>query len=217
MSAIEKVSWVAGIVSAGVAVVVWISQPSSPIVQPSENTTTSGGQTGVTNIQMTGGTLALNGPNTSHQGTTSSSPLPAPNMSAKQSPPENNKNLSGGHDNLPAGNHQLKEGGWPLQLTQATKPLGNYAPSFDCEKATYQSEKIVCSSEDLSALDVKMTNKYKMVAELMSEGDKLALRKQQNHWLRVIREQCSDISCMKTVYENRINELILHEVRFMLG
>lgn len=85
--------------------------------------------------------------------------------------------------------------------------LPNQGPSFDCNKATYKSEKIICSSRELGILDLALANAYRDVVARITPDGKRALRNQQNYWLRNIREQCHDISCLRSLYEERISYL----------
>src|SRR5215217_476809 len=58
-------------------------------------------------------------------------------------------------------------------------------PSFDCTKATYRSERMVCSSPDLAVLDLAMANAYRdAAARVGTKGRKATLRNLQNRWLR---------------------------------
>ena len=80
------------------------------------------------------------------------------------------------------------------------------APSFDCKKTTWNSERIVCSSQQLAVLDLAMSNAYRDAAA-RSPNLTTELRVVQNQWLRKIRELCTDVVCMRRIYERRIAEL----------
>ena len=80
------------------------------------------------------------------------------------------------------------------------------APSFDCSKATRKSEKLVCSSTTLSALDVRMADLYRNVLNRNPELSK-EMRNAQNYWLRRVRESCDDVQCLEVLYRQRILEL----------
>lgn len=167
---LEKLSWIAGISSAIVAIIVWL-WPSPPAPGGAINRTVSSNQSGTTNIQVSGGgTLVIS--------------------SGAASPP----------------------------FTQPiTKPhesdLPDQGPSFNCIKATYKSEKIVCSSKELAILDLALANAYRDALAQVNAQNKPGLRNSQNYWIRVTRERCEvDIACLRSVYEQRINELksLLH-------
>ena len=92
--------------------------------------------------------------------------------------------------------------------TPPQQQLPSVGPSFDCAKATYRSERLICSSLELAVLDLAMSNAYRdAAARLGTRGDKATLRNLQNHWLRTVRERCFDVSCLKEIYKQRINEL----------
>ena len=90
-----------------------------------------------------------------------------------------------------------------LSLASPARLIPTVAPSFDCTKSTWKSERIVCSSQQLSVLDLAMSNAYRDAAA-RSPTRAAELRISQNHWLRKIRESCSDITCLQQTYEARI-------------
>lgn len=80
------------------------------------------------------------------------------------------------------------------------------APSFDCAKATWKSERMICASQTLAILDLSMSNAYRD-AIARSPENASALRNAQNHWIRSDRESCNDESCLQQLYEARIRDL----------
>lgn len=80
-----------------------------------------------------------------------------------------------------------------------------WSPSFNCALGSSNSERLICSSRELSEADVTLANAYK--AELEISTDKYALRKEQNAWLRNERDVCLDIDCLSKVYRQRIAKL----------
>jgi uncharacterized protein YecT (DUF1311 family) len=86
-------------------------------------------------------------------------------------------------------------------------PTVTHKPSFDCAKATYTSERLVCSFPDLASLDLSLANAYRDAAARSDSSGKAALRNQQNYWLRHVREKCQNAECLRGIYEARINEL----------
>lgn len=81
----------------------------------------------------------------------------------------------------------------------------SWAPSFDCAKVSTGAERLICSSKDLSAADVKMAVAYKAVAN--NSADKESLRSEQNAWRKNERDGCSDVQCMLGKYESRLAQL----------
>ncbi len=81
-----------------------------------------------------------------------------------------------------------------------------WTPSFDCAKASNGPERLICSSRELSAADVKLGQAYKWaLSNTLDKG--VALKKRQNEWLKNERDACSDVSCMLKAYQKRIDEL----------
>lgn len=103
----------------------------------------------------------------------------------------------------------------PRKPIAFTLPLPKPSPSFDCTKATYQSEKLICDSEELSTLDLKLAKAYKdALAKIEGSPRENELGKEQYDWLRQIRDKCSNTICLRRTYKSRIAELetIIHEV-----
>lgn len=115
----------------------------------------------------------------------------------------------------------LDLGGMMQQLDQAAKLMDHQAaqqpnqqqavqqqssaPSFNCAKASTATEHLICSSSDLSALDVKLSQLYQQVMSKSNDVD--SLKKSQNEWRKTKRDTCSDVNCLASTYNERINEL----------
>jgi uncharacterized protein YecT (DUF1311 family) len=92
--------------------------------------------------------------------------------------------------------------------SQPQQLMPSVGPSFDCAKAIYRSEQLVCASPELSVLDLAMANAYRdAAARVGTKERKVVLRNVQNHWMRKIREACADAVCLRDTYEQRIREL----------
>ncbi|AMP02092.1 hypothetical protein CAter282_4327 [Collimonas arenae] len=91
----------------------------------------------------------------------------------------------------------------------ANNAVQSWTPSFDCAKASNGPERLICSSPELSAADVRLGQVYK--SALNNAKDTGALRKRQNEWRKLERDGCSDVSCMLKAYQNRITELAASE------
>ncbi|HEV7505544.1 MAG TPA: hypothetical protein VGS07_11575 [Thermoanaerobaculia bacterium] len=121
-------------------------------------------------------------------------PTPAPSFSNSPAPSETKR------DPIPEPPKEIR-----LQPQQRLPSVG---PSFDCAKATYRSEHLVCSSPELAVLDLAMANAYRdAAARVRTRELKADLRNLQNHWLRSSRETCSDVTCLSEIYHQRITEL----------
>ena len=81
----------------------------------------------------------------------------------------------------------------------------SFSPSFDCEKASSGSERLICSSKELSVADVKLAQAYKLAANVSIDKD--TLKKEQNAWRKNERDACADIQCMLAAYQNRLIQL----------
>ena len=80
----------------------------------------------------------------------------------------------------------------------------SYATSFDCSKATQPSEKMVCNSPTLSALDDQMFALYSSVKTVSPNPD--SLKQDQIAWIKQMRT-CASESCMEQLYKQRISDL----------
>lgn len=81
-------------------------------------------------------------------------------------------------------------------------PGKSIAASFDCSKATTRTEKMVCANPELSQLDESLSRAYRAVQKRFGK----AAARDQRWWL-LLRDECSDESCLKLRYELRIEEL----------
>ncbi len=96
----------------------------------------------------------------------------------------------------------------PTELTQTeSAATGVIAgrPSFDCAKASTVSERLICSSPELSAADAELDIAYR--AARRAAKDKALMTAQQATWRKTVRDACSDVECMLRVHEQRISEL----------
>ncbi len=85
-----------------------------------------------------------------------------------------------------------------------------HAASFPCEKAVSPIEKSICTSPEVSQLDEYVGRYF--------EGAKLALRHadaclltNQKTWLKQVRGPCTDATCLKRVYLERL--AVLHALQ----
>lgn len=92
-----------------------------------------------------------------------------------------------------------------VQPTESAATVISWAPSFDCTKASMGSERLICSSKELSAADVALMQAYRSARA--ASTDKKWLQDQQNSWRKDVRDACSDVQCMLSAYEQRIAEL----------
>ena len=79
--------------------------------------------------------------------------------------------------------------------------LSLFAASFDCTKATTNVEKMICADGQLSQLDTKLSQIYSSFTLLTKE-----IKTDQRAWMKK-RNTCKDITCVQTLYQQRIEEL----------
>lgn len=91
----------------------------------------------------------------------------------------------------------------PIALI-APAPI-TWVPSFDCAKVSTGSERLICSSKELSEADVKLSVAYKAAANISTDKD--SLRSAQNAWRTTERDACSDVQCMLGAYQTRLAQL----------
>jgi uncharacterized protein len=79
------------------------------------------------------------------------------------------------------------------------------AAGFDCTKATTAIEKTICADGELSALDGKLMQAYKTSLSNSAKVD--TLKVEQRTWISTVRNKCSDATCLKQAYAERIAQL----------
>ncbi|WP_269580980.1 MliC family protein [Roseibium sp. Sym1] len=89
-------------------------------------------------------------------------------------------------------------------------------PTFDCAKAESSAEKLICSNDELGALDRTLGEVYGKAAEVVKSLDAGAeeelntLKAYQRGWVKG-RDECwkgeDELACIKATYQRRIAEL----------
>jgi uncharacterized protein len=92
-----------------------------------------------------------------------------------------------------------------LAAAAAMAGLQAQAASFDCAKASSQTEKSICASDQVSMLDEELSKVYTDAARTHTNSN--ALRASQREWLRNTRDKCQDEACLVNVYQRRIASL----------
>lgn len=83
------------------------------------------------------------------------------------------------------------------------------APSFNCNQARLNVERIICNSAELSALDLQMSNRYATALEESLDSKKLRI--EQRQWINTTRNACDSSECIEAAYSARIDSLALDE------
>lgn len=89
-------------------------------------------------------------------------------------------------------------------LTLAMTALPSVAASFDCAKASGETEKQICADSMLSTMDEILSRAYRIA--LVHPADRELVREWQKAWL-VLRNMCGDADCMRDAYREQIAEL----------
>lgn len=83
--------------------------------------------------------------------------------------------------------------------------IGNvWAASFDCNKATTEVERLICTNLELAQLDEKMAEGYQTARTSVTNPQ--AVKAKQLKWLSE-RNGCNNIACLKQSYGTRIAQL----------
>lgn len=90
------------------------------------------------------------------------------------------------------------------------KVEGPFKTSYDCARATSETDRAICYSPKIAAVDVRLANSY-IAALQRSPGRKQLLRQQQRKWLTQRDKQCTIykwwVDCLNEMYTKRISEL----------
>lgn len=89
----------------------------------------------------------------------------------------------------------------PEEVPVSTAPI-EIRPSFSCDKASTNAEKLICSDAELAAMDVSLSQVYKQY--LSNSSDKAATKKEQVAWIKSLNTGCLNVECMKIEYDKRI-------------
>jgi ankyrin repeat protein/uncharacterized protein YecT (DUF1311 family) len=81
------------------------------------------------------------------------------------------------------------------------------AASFDCHKARYSVEKLLCSNDELTKLDSQLGEAFTTATQNSRTDEGKRLKREQLKWLSNDRNLCVDSACLLNVYRRRINEL----------
>ncbi len=84
------------------------------------------------------------------------------------------------------------------------------APAFDCAGASGQVEQLICSDENLAALDQELARVYQSAQSALPQSELPALKVEQRGWIKG-RNDCwkaaDTLDCVTETYQTRIVEL----------
>jgi uncharacterized protein YecT (DUF1311 family) len=85
--------------------------------------------------------------------------------------------------------------------------FGAHAQSFNCHRAYFADEKLICTSPELSRLDERLNRIFGRTRNLLSPSGRNALDREEERWV-VARRRCGpDHQCVEDFYRDRIAEL----------
>jgi uncharacterized protein YecT (DUF1311 family) len=79
-------------------------------------------------------------------------------------------------------------------------------PSFNCRHARSRSERMVCGSGALAALDRRMSSMFYSALAGAAPGTRAALRRSRDRFL-AFRERCGNEACIAQAYRDRMDEI----------
>lgn len=95
-----------------------------------------------------------------------------------------------------------------LALLRAANATG---PSFDCENARSEAEKLICSDDALAALDMRLATNFAQALSHADANEVAGLTSAQRAWrtrmLKVCIAASSVRACLINAYNRRIGEL----------
>jgi uncharacterized protein len=108
-------------------------------------------------------------------------------------------------------------------LLAAFAAAGAHAASFDCKAAKTPTEKTICASPELSALDEKLAADYARALHALSPAGAARLKDSQRSWLRFAKAVCVPLelanrdeppaSCLEAEFRARLQQLAQAGVR----
>ena len=94
----------------------------------------------------------------------------------------------------------------PLAPQSAPPRVSSARPSFNCSNARTRSERAVCGSSGLAALDRSMAEVYNYAMDEADAPTASELRRTRDRFL-AYRERCSTDACIADTYRGRIREI----------
>jgi uncharacterized protein YecT (DUF1311 family) len=104
-----------------------------------------------------------------------------------------------------------------------TLVTGAHAASFDCKAAKTPTEKAICGSPKLSALDERLARDYERALQSLSAAGAASLKQSQRGWLRYATQVCvpgkrpghgeSTAECLEIEFGRRVDQLAQAGIR----
>jgi uncharacterized protein len=94
-----------------------------------------------------------------------------------------------------------------LLTGQVTSPAVAANPSFSCSGNLLPVEAVICSNDNLSALDRTLSADYKRKISGLSPGQQAAVESAEKAWIAEPNSCGPNISCISNAYSVRISQL----------
>jgi uncharacterized protein len=93
-----------------------------------------------------------------------------------------------------------------LSLLVFISPIA-YSASFDCKKASTETEKMICSDKYLGYIDEDLGDVYKSLMATYSSLEKSQIVIEQKKWIKSRNSACVNVQECKKIYNVRISKL----------
>jgi uncharacterized protein len=87
------------------------------------------------------------------------------------------------------------------------KALADAQPSFDCRKAKSASERLICGSSELAALDRALAMHFDATRQSLAETDRRAFATEARKAWQARDSRCRDVACLSDWYQTRTTQL----------
>jgi uncharacterized protein len=93
-----------------------------------------------------------------------------------------------------------------LSILVLISPI-SYSASFDCNKASTVTEKLICSNKSLGYFDEDLGGVYKSLMATFSSPERSQIVLEQKQWIKERNSECVSVKDCKEIYKNRISTL----------
>lgn len=95
----------------------------------------------------------------------------------------------------------------------ATRSDDEASPSFDCATASTETERMICGTPQLGALDAMLGANYRNVMSAdIGDAQRAELKATQRRWLAT-RNACADMRCLADAYMQRIDAICAYRLQ----
>ncbi len=83
----------------------------------------------------------------------------------------------------------------------------SYSASFDCDKASTETEKLICSDSKLGFMDEDLTSVYASLMSTYPPEERVSIKDGQRAWLSDRNKTCQSVEECRDVYSKRVDDL----------